>query len=154
MATLESATAKRLLITSGAQPLPAQRALVIHPYRLPRYMHASWPSSKCHLQCGSFQTSCPHPSLWTATWNSTCSPTCNLCEADDDVQDDKHACSLSLHTPSDGFSSQEISVLIFTRFTRLFSQTGFAFLHQENNKFHLFIHELILLYEQASSHTS
>jgi hypothetical protein len=64
-----------------------------------------------------------------------------LCEADDDVQDEK-TCSLSLHEPSDGFSLQEVRVLIS------------AFLHQENNKHHLFLHELILLYEQASSHTS
>ena len=35
----------------------------------------------------------------TATWNSTSSPTCNLCEADDDVQDD-----FLFHVPSDGFS--------------------------------------------------
>ena len=27
-------------------------------------IHASWPSLRCHSQCGSFQTSCPHPSRW------------------------------------------------------------------------------------------
>jgi len=47
----------------------------------------------------------------TATWNSTSSPTCDLCEADDGVQDEN---IFSLHAPSDGFSPQEVRVLIFT----------------------------------------
>jgi hypothetical protein len=43
------------------------------------------------------------------------------------------------------------------KYAFLFSQTGqdvSAFLHQNNNKLLLFIHKLIVLYEQASSHTS
>ena len=39
-------------------------------------VHTSRLSSRCHLQCASFHTLCPHPSLETATWNSTISPTC------------------------------------------------------------------------------
>ena len=52
----------------------------------------------------------------TATWNLTSSPTCDLCEADVMyVQDEKwKTCSLSLHAPSDGFSPQEVRVIIFT----------------------------------------
>jgi len=53
-------------------------------------------------------------------------------------------CSLSLHAPSDNFSPQEVCLLIFHR------QDVSAFLRQENNK----LHELVLLYEQTSSHTS
>jgi hypothetical protein len=59
-------------------------------------------------------------------------------------------CSLSLHAPSDGFSPQEVRVLIFTgRFPGCV-----CFFTPGNYKLHLFIYELILLYEQASSHTS
>jgi hypothetical protein len=43
--------------------LPAQRVLVTHPpYRLPRYMLLDLPRDVIHSQCGSFQTSRPHPS--------------------------------------------------------------------------------------------
>jgi hypothetical protein len=92
--------------------------------------------------------SCPHPCVETATWNSTSSPTCNLCEADDDVQDEKHVIFHCTHPQM---------VSLRRKYAFLFSQTGpdvSAFLHQDTNKLLYFIHELILFFEQASGHTS
>jgi len=39
------------------------------------------------------------------------SPTCDLCEADGNVQDEMH---VFFHCTSDGFSPQEVHILIFT----------------------------------------
>ena len=61
----------------------------------------------------------------TATWNSTSSLTCNLCEADDNVQDEKHVLLHCTHP-------QMISLR--RKYALLFSQAGqdvSAFLHQE-----------------------
>jgi len=64
----------------------------------------------------------------TATWNSTFSPTCNLCEADDNVQEEKHVLCHCMHPQM--FS-------LCRKYAFLFSQAGqdvSVFLHQENNK--------------------
>jgi len=82
----------------------------------------------------------------TATWNSTSFSNCDLCEADDDVQDEK-TCSRLLHAPSDDFSPQKVRVLTFTDRIR----GCVCFLTPGNNKLHLFLLELIL---QASSHST
>jgi hypothetical protein len=77
----------------------------------------------------------------------TSSPTCDLCEADDDVQDE-HVLFHCTHPQM---------VSLRRKYTVLFSQTGqdvSALLHQKNNKLIFFIHELKVLYEQASSHAS
>ena len=85
----------------------------------------------------------------TATWHSTSSPTCDLCDSDDGVQDEKHVLFHCTHPQM---------VSLRRKYACLFplagSQDVFAFLHQDNNKLHLFLHELIVFYEQASSHTS
>ena len=47
----------------------------------------------------------------TGTWNSSSSPTCNLCEAGCPGW---KTCSLSLHAPSAGFSPQQVCFLILT----------------------------------------
>jgi len=63
-----------------------------------------------------------------ATWNSTSSPTCDLCEADDNIQDEKHVLFHCMHP-------QMVSLRRKCGF--LFSQTGqdaSAFIHQENNR--------------------
>ena len=85
----------------------------------------------------------------TAIWNSTSSPTCDICEADDDVQDEKHVFFHCTH-PQMVSLRRKYAFL----FTQTKSQDVPAFLHQENNKLLFFIHELNLLYEQASSHAS
>ena len=62
----------------------------------------------------------------TATWSSTSSPTCDLCEADDNVQDEKHVLFHGTHPQMVSLRRK------YSRF--LFSQTGQeVFLHQENN---------------------
>jgi len=62
----------------------------------------------------------------TATWNPTSSPTCDLREADDDVQDEQHAISTA-HTP--------IQCLFTGSMSPCSKSTGcFYFLHQNNNK--------------------
>ena len=55
---------------------------------------------RCHSQCRPFQFRLRAHTLRfeTATWNPGSSPTCDLCEADDDVQDEQHAVSTA-HTP-------------------------------------------------------
>jgi len=117
MATLESATAKRPQI------------------------HASWPSSRCHAQCGSFQTSCPHPPLWNGNLEFHLFPYLRVvwgwwwCPG-------WKACSLSLLAPSDGFSLQEKRALIFADRIPGWS----ACLHQENNKL---LRMLVILYERS-----
>jgi len=64
----------------------------------------------------------------TATWSSTSSPTCDLCEADDNVQDEKHVLFYCTHPQM---------VSLRRKYGSLFSQTGqdvSAFLHQDNDK--------------------
>ena len=108
--------------------LPAQRAL-----RLPRYMLLDLPRDVIH-SVARFRL-CVHTLRFeTGNWNSTSSPT-------------KHVLFHYTHPQT---------VYLCRNYAFLFSQTGpdvSAFLHQENNKPHLFVHELVLLYEQASSHT-
>jgi len=67
--------------------LPAQRAMFTHlPYRLPRYMLLDLSRDVIRSVVARFRL-CVHTlCVETATWNSTSSPTCDLCEADDNVQ--------------------------------------------------------------------
>jgi len=64
----------------------------------------------------------------TATWNPTSFPTCDLCEADDDVQDEQHATFHCTHPHT---------VSLRRRYESLFSkaraQDVLTFLHQNNN---------------------
>ncbi len=71
----------------------------------------------------------------TVTWAHNTSPTCDLCIAND-VQDEQHTLFHCIHPQ-----------VVFLRRTC-------AFLGQENNKLHFFLHALIVFYEQASSRTS
>ena len=79
-----------------------------------------------------------------ATWNSTSSPTCDLCEADDNIQDEKHVLFHCMHPQMDSLRR---------KYAFLFSKTGLL-LYTRKTTLLFFIHELILLYEQASSQTS
>jgi len=77
-------------------------------------VHASWPSSRYRSQCGSFQTSCPHPLHWNRNLEFHLFPYLRLmwgwwwCPG-------WKTCSISLHASLDGFSLQEVRVLIFHR---------------------------------------
>ena len=83
----------------------------------------------------------------TATCNpiSSPTPTCDLCEADDDVQDEQHAIFHCTHT---------YRVSLRRRYESLFSearaQDVFTFLHQNNNN--IFSALIDVFYEQASTH--
>ena len=85
----------------------------------------------------------------TTTWNYGSSSNCDLCEADDHIQDEKHVLFHCTHP-------QVVSLR--RKYAPLFSQEGShdvsAFLNQNNNKLPFFLHELIAFYEQASSRTS
>ncbi len=84
----------------------------------------------------------------TVTWTHNTSPTCDLCNAHD-VQDEQHVLFHCTHAHM---------VSLRRTYATLFPSTGLnnvpAFLGQENNKFHFFLHALIVFYEQASSRTS
>jgi len=81
----------------------------------------------------------------TVTWNPRSSPACDLCESEDDVQDEQHVIFYCTHPHL---------VSLRRRFASLFSETRvqdvFAFLHQNNNKLHFFLHELTAFSEFMS----
>ena len=56
------------------------------PYMLPRYMLLDLPR-KVIRSVACFRLYVHTRRVETATWNSTSPPTCDLCEADDNVQD-------------------------------------------------------------------
>ena len=109
--------------------LPPKKARATRsPYSLPKYMFLDLPQvvirsvARLRLRVHTLR-------FETATWNPSSSPTCYLCEADDDVQDEQHAifhCTLYPHTMS-----------LCRRYESLFSearaQEVFTFLHQNNN---------------------
>jgi hypothetical protein len=86
--------------------------------------------------------------FWDSDWNQSNSPTCDLCDADD-VQDEQN---VLFHCANPHVIS------LHTKYAFLLPPTGaqkmFTFLSQNNNKLYFFLHELIVLYEQASSRTS
>ena len=71
--------------------LPPKKALAIRsPYSLPKYMFLDLPQDVVH-SVARFRLRVHTLRFETATWSPTSSPTCDLCEADDDVQDEQHA---------------------------------------------------------------
>ena len=112
----------------------------------PSQVNVPRPLTRCHLQCCRFRLRVHTLRFETAIWNPSSSPTCDLCEADDDVQDEPHAIFHCTHPHT---------VFLRRRYESLFSKTRAqdvsTFLHQSNNKLYFFLHELF--YEQASSHT-
>ena len=126
MAAQESITAKFLLITDGVH-YPQKKALATRsPYSLPKYMYLDLPRDVIIRSVARFRLRVHTLRSETATWNPGSSPTCDLCEADDDVQDEQHA--IFLHTPPHS-ESQEKRVLILRG-----KSTVSTFLHQNNNK--------------------
>jgi hypothetical protein len=82
----------------------------------------------------------------TATWNTRFFPDCDLCEADDNVQGEQHVIFYCTHPYVVSLCRK-----FAPSFTEATAQDVFSFLHQNNNKLHLFLHKLIAFYEQASS---
>ncbi len=79
----------------------------------------------------------------TVTWTHNNSPICDLCNAHD-VQDELHVLFHCTHP----------HVVSLRRiYASLFSSAGLnnvsTFLGQENNKLYLFLHALVVFYEQA-----
>jgi hypothetical protein len=77
----------------------------------------------------------------------TSSPTCDFCEADDNVKDKEHVLFHCTHPQM---------VSLRRKYAFLFSQTGqdVCFFTPEKQQTPFFFHDLILRYEQASSHPS
>ena len=144
MATLlESVTAKRLLVTSGAHYQNKELLLPILPTGFPGICFLTF--LEMSFAVCLFQTSRQHPSCWNRNLEFYLFPYLRL-EADDNVQDEKHVLFHCTHPQM---------VSLRRKYAFLFSQTGsVCFSTAGNNKLYHFLHELILLYEQASSHTS
>ena len=129
--------------------LPTNRAQVTRsPYSLPKYMHLDLPRDVIR-SVARFRLRVHTLRHETATWNHTSSPACDICDADDDVQDEQHVLFHCTHP-------QVVSLR--TKYTSLFPPAGphdvSSFLSQNNNKLFFFLHELLAFYEQASSRTS
>jgi len=80
-----------------------------------------------------------------ATWNPSSSLTCDLCEADDDVQDEQHAIFHCTHPHTVSLCRRYESLSSEAR-----AQDVFTFLHQNNNN--IFSALIDVFYEQASTH--
>jgi len=129
--------------------LPANRALVTRsPYGLPKYMFLDLPHSVIR-NVARFRLRVHTLRFETATWTPSASPECDLCQAGDRFQDEQHAIFYCTHPHVE---------FLRRKYASLFSQSGPqdvpTFLHQDNNKLYLFLHELLVFYEQVSSHTS
>jgi len=116
------------------------------PYSLPKYMFLDLAQYVIRNVVAYFRLRVHTLRCETVTWNPRSSPACDLCESEDDVQDEQHVIFYCTHPHL---------VSLRRRFASLFSETRvqdvFAFLHQNNNKLHFFLHNLIAFYEQASS---
>ena len=82
-----------------------------------------------------------------ATWIPRFSPTCDLCEAADD-QDEQHAIFHCTPPHTVSLRRRHESLFLEAR-----AQDVSTFLHQNNIKLYFFLHELNVFYEQVSSRT-
>ena len=126
----QSTTAKFSLITDGVRALPPKKALATRsPYSLPEYIFPDLPRDVIHSVLA--RSDCV-----SAAWNPSSSPsTCDLCEADDDVQDEQHADFHCTHPPiqclfagdmspySQEARAQDVFLLFCTRTTTLYFST-------------------------------
>jgi len=129
--------------------LPSKEPLAtLSPYTLPKYMFLDLPHNVLRSMA-RFRLRVHTLRYETATWAHGSSPSCELCESHDNVQDEQHVIFHCTH-PQVVSLRQKYAPL----FTHLALYDVFSFLHQKNNKLPFFIHELICFYEQASSRTS
>jgi len=121
--------------------------LVCTPYTLPRYMLLDLPHEVI-CSVARFRLRAHTLRIGTVIWTYNTSPTCDLCYAHD-VQDEHHVLFHCAHPHV---------VSLRRTYAPLFSSGGLhklsAFLGQENNKLHFFLHALLFFYEQASSRTT
>jgi len=108
--------------------LPPKKALATRsPYSLPKHKFLDLPRDVIH-SVARFRLRVHTLRFETATWNPSSSPSCDLCEADDDVQDEKHAIFHCTHPHT---------VSLRRRYESLFSEARAkdvsTFLHQNNN---------------------
>eukprot|EP00983_Pelagomonas_calceolata_P003842 124303-Pelagomonas_calceolata.AAC.1 len=144
--------------------LPTKNAHVTYsPYILPEYLYLDLPK---HIVCDVARFSlCVHTlKVEQAPWNDAISPTCDLCGAQDDVQDEQHIVFKCTHTqyassfsgpllplshPSPQMAPYQPAIHHVQSFDML------SFTIQYNNRLHSFLHELrsrlLLSHEQASS---
>lgn len=105
-------------------------------------IHVNLPRDFTRSACGSFQTSCSHPPpLWDKNLGSK-SPTCDLCESGDNVQDDKHVF----------FHCRMINMVSFRRkYACLFPLAGsqhtfYFFAPEQKNSIIFFMNSLLFLW--------
>ena len=129
--------------------LPSKEALATQsPYSIPKYMFLDLPHNVLRSMA-RFRLRVHTLQYEKATWVHRPSPSCDLCESHDTLQDEQHVIFHCTHP-------QVVSLR--QKYAPLFAQLAlhdvFSFLHQKHNKLPFFIHELICFYEQASSRTS
>jgi hypothetical protein len=104
-------------------------------YSLPKYMFLDLPRDVIR-SVARFRLRVHTLRFETATWSPRSPPTCDLCEADDDVQDEQHAIFHCTHPHT---------VSLRRRYESLFSearaQDVSTLLHQQTNS--IFLHELM-----------
>jgi len=102
--------------------LPPKKALATRsPYILPKYMFLDLPRdvicsvarfrlrvARFRLRVARFRLRVHTLRFETATWSPRSSPACDTCEADDDVQDERHAISTA-HTPIQCYFAGDVS---------------------------------------------
>ena len=127
--------------------VPSKAAMVTQsPYVLPKYMFLDLPHNVLRSMA-RFRLRVHTLRCEQATWEHGPSPSCDLCECHDQLQDEQHVIFHCTHMVS---LRQKYALL----FTQLTLHDVFSFMHQKNNKLPFFIHELICFYEQASSRAS
>ena len=147
--------------------LPARNAHVTYsPYVLPKYFYLDLPK---HIvrNVARFRLRVHTLNIERATWDHSIPPSCNLCDAQDEVQDEQHAifkcthpgiCNLRLKyaslfsgplLPLAHPTSRMAPYLPAPHHVRSYDM--FGFLNQNNNRLYPFLHELLNFFEQASS---
>ena len=109
------------------------------PYSLPKYMFLDLPRDVIR-SVARFRLHVHTLRCETVTWSPRSSPACDLCQAEDDVQDEQHVIFHSTHPHV--LSLRRRFASLFSSETRV--QDVFAFLHQNNNKLHFFLTHLLL----------
>ena len=147
--------------------LPTRNAHVTYsPYVLPKYFYLDLPK---HIvrSVARFRLRVHTLNIERATWDHSIPPSCNLCDAQDEVQDEQHAifkcthpgmCNLRLKYAS-LFSGPLLPLAHPTSRMAPYlpashhvqSYDMFGFLNQDNNRLYPFLHELLNFFEQASS---
>ena len=147
--------------------LPHRNAHVTSsPYTTPKYFHLDLPK---HVVCSvaRFRLRVHHLKIEKNSWDGNICPNCDLCEANDDVQDEQHVLFKCTHPHvcqlrrkyASLFSGSVLSISTLAAQGSPFLPASHfvhpldmrCFLNQSNYKLCYFLHELLTFYEQASS---